>query len=142
MKQCLLRHWQGLSFVLIAALSVADAASPGPGWLPLVGPAPLRFSPALRPFTNRVVLPVPVPAPEPAPVAFQAQKAPPSRSLPPASSAPQPPAVIPAQPPVESSPPDAVVAPQLFLKYFTKSTNSAAPVSAPLDFNPPKAAES
>ena len=118
MKQCLFRHWQGLSFVLIAALSVADAASPGPGWLPLVGPAPLRFSPAPRIFTNRVVLPVPVPAPQPAPVVFQAQKAPPSRPLLPAPSAPEPPAGILAQPPAESSPPEAVVSPQMLLKYF------------------------
>jgi hypothetical protein len=140
MKQCLFRDWQGLSFVLFAALSVAAAASPGPGWLPLAGPTPLRFSPAPRPRDNRFVLPVPVPAPEPAPVVSQANKAPP------ASSAPEPPASIPragngmAQPPVESSPPDAVVSPQMLLKYFTKSTNSAVPVAAPLDFTPPKAA--
>jgi hypothetical protein len=140
MKQCLFRNWQGLSFVLIAALSVAAAASPDPGWLPRVGPVPLRFSPALRPRANQFVLPAPAPAPEPAPIVSQAEKAPP------ASSAPKPPAVIPradngmAQPPVESAPPDAVVSPQMFLKYFTKSTNSPAPAVTPLDFTPPKAA--
>jgi hypothetical protein len=141
MKQCLFRDWQGLPFVLFAVLSVAAAASPGPGWLPLVGPAPLRFSPAPRPCAKRFVLPDPVPAPEPAPVVSQVHKAPPM------SSAPEPPASIlrtnngMAQPPVESSPPDAVVSPQMLLKYFTKSTNSTAPAAAPLDFTPPKAAE-
>jgi hypothetical protein len=138
MKQCLFRDWQGLSIVLFAAVSVVATASSGPGWLPLVGPTPLRFSPAPRPCTNQFVFPVPVPAPEPAPVVSQADKAPP------ASSAPELPAAIlranngVAQPPVESSPPDAVVSPQMLLKYFTPSTNSTA--AAPLDFTPPKAA--
>jgi hypothetical protein len=140
MKQCLFRDWQGLSFALFAALSLAAAASSGPGWLPRVGPTPLRFSPAPRPCAKQFVLPVPVPAPEPAPVVSKADKAPP------ASSAPEPPAVIlqagnsMAQPPVESSPPEAVVSPQMLLKYFTKSTNGAASTAAPLDFTPSKAA--
>jgi hypothetical protein len=45
-----------------------------------------------------------------------------------------------AQPPVETSPPDPVVSPRLFLKYFTKSTNSPASGGAPQDFSPPKTA--
>jgi hypothetical protein len=46
-----------------------------------------------------------------------------------------------AQPPVESSPPEPVVSPQMLLKYFTKSTNSMAPAASPIDFNPPKSVE-
>jgi hypothetical protein len=33
-----------------------------------------------------------------------------------------------------------VVSPQMLLKYFTKSTNSAASAAVPLGFTPPKAA--
>jgi hypothetical protein len=140
MKQCLFRGWQALSVVLIAFLGVVAAASTGPGYLPRVGPVPLRFSPAPRPRLNRFVLPVPAPAPEPVPVVSQVEKAPPAHSLllPPIS--PEPPAGVLAQPPVDSSPPDTVVSPQMLLKFFSKSTNTAPSGGAPVDFNPPKTA--
>ncbi len=128
------------------ALGLAAAASPGPGYLPVAGPAPLRFFAAHWPCTNRFVLTVPAPAPEPASVVSQAAKSAPPRPLTPASTALGPPAVIPqadggkAPAPVESIPPDGVVSPQMFLKYFTKPANSAAAAAGPLDFTPPKIA--
>lgn len=143
MKECLFQNWQRLSFVFMA-VSLMAAASPGVGYLPRIGPAPLRFIASHWPCTNRFVLPVPVPAAEPAPAVSQTDKVPPS----PAASAPKsPPGVVPrtdSAPPqarAESSAPESVIPAQMFLKYFDKSTNNSAVPAAPLDFTPPKAAE-
>jgi hypothetical protein len=88
-----------------------------------------------------------VPAPEPAPAVSQAGKTPPPHPAVPASG-PAPPATAPgadngaAQLSAESAASDAVIPPQAFLKYFSKSTNSAATTNATqLDFTPPKVPE-
>jgi hypothetical protein len=138
-RECLFRDWQGLCFVCYAALSMAAAASSGPGWLPTVGPTPLRFAPALRPRPNRLALPVVATVPEPAPVVSQAPKPPPAPVvLAPLVMSPRS-DTKPAPPPVESGQPDPVVSPQMLLKYFTNPANNAAP--APPDAAPPRAAE-
>ena len=138
MKQRLFWNWRYLSLVLFASLGVAVAASSGAGYLRRVGPAPLRFSPVLPPpRACRFVLPAPVPVAEPSPIAAQIEKA--------QASAPKPSAIVSqatsgaAQPPMEPVPPDVVISPQMLLRYFNPSTNSAA-VGAPMNFNPPKAA--
>ena len=142
MKPGLSRNRQGMCCVLLAVLSVATAASTGPGYLPRVGPAPLRFLAPPRVCTKRFVLPVPVP--DPASVVPQIEKMPP---LPrPASSALELPGPMPqaesgpAQPQMETAPADAVVSPQMLLRYFTQTNNSAASVIAPMEFTPPRAA--
>ena len=127
---------------MAASLAVAAAASPGRGYLPLAGPVALRFAPAPRIHTNRFVLAAPVPAPVPAPIAVQIEKAKAAPSLaqpaPEASAALQRADSLIAQPLLEPSSPDGGVSPQMFLKYFNKSTNSPASVVAPLEFTPPK----
>ncbi|MGP8201484.1 MAG: hypothetical protein ACLQU4_18495 [Limisphaerales bacterium] len=138
-KECLFRNRHGLSFVLFATLSAVTGASTCPGWLPTVGPAPLRFSAAPRPRATVVVSPVV--APVFAPVVPKAEKASPSRV------APEPPAQLPkaatqvTPPPVETAPPEVVISPQMLLKYFAKPTNSVAPADAPPEFTPPKPVE-
>ncbi|HEX3797621.1 MAG TPA: hypothetical protein VH413_02875 [Verrucomicrobiae bacterium] len=133
--------------MLAAALNLTAVAAEGPGYLRTVGPVGLRFFPMPVPMTNQIVLPPPPPPIEPVVVPkadTNAVVVPPpveheaitneASSLPPALPEPQ-----------RS---DDVVSPQVFLKYFNKSTNgvsgtngSSATVAAPLDFTPPKAAE-
>jgi hypothetical protein len=130
MKQCLFRDWQGLSFVIFALLGAVAVASSGPAWLPAIGPAPLRFSPVPRPFICRIVLPVSVPVPEPAPVVLPVGNPAPVPRAAPSVVIPQAANTV-APPPVETPAPEPVVSPQMFLKYFTKSTNDAPSVAAP-----------
>jgi hypothetical protein len=113
-----------------------------PGYLPAVGPSPLRILPIVVPMTNVVV---------------NAEEAPPKPSAPP----PEPPAVKPVEtntvakaapvpppapaeaaptnaPPVEHSVGDQVISPQMFLQYF--NSGKVITSSKPLDFTPPQAA--
>ncbi|MGD0816558.1 MAG: hypothetical protein ABSA83_23450 [Verrucomicrobiota bacterium] len=138
MSECLFRNWLGLSFVLFAALSGATGASTCPGWLPTVGPAPLRFSAALRPRATPVLPPIVGLAPTP--LAPKAEKAPPTGVVL-ATPAQIPKAAPQVAPLVESGPPEVVVSPQMLLKYFSKPTNGVAPAEAPPEPTPPKATE-
>jgi len=144
-----LRHWAEGGAAL---LGLAFAVSASPGYLPAVGPAPLRFRPAAPPAANLVIMPLPPPDPPPS--------APPSAaSIPPPAAAAQAktnaPAAGPASAPVlltatnnpaapEAAPPgsDPKISPQMLLKYFTPSTNGVSGGTiAPLDFAPPPAAK-
>src|SRR5450631_1590322 len=68
-KRRMIRNRQHLCFTIIGTLSAAVLASADPGYLPRVGPAPLRFRVAARPATSHFALPEPEIAPEPPPVA-------------------------------------------------------------------------
>jgi hypothetical protein len=128
----------------------APASSDATGYLACVGPAPLRFCSLPRIFTNIFVLPPPSPsvaAPtnEPPPVAPNPET---SRHVPvPSASAP----ILDPQAGTNQTAnvnlpdltvPGSVVSPQMFLKYFSKSTNGSAnsTIISPLDFTPPRAA--
>ena len=139
-----LRHWAEAG----AALPVlAFAVSAGPGYLPTIGPAPLRFRAELPPAVNVVKMPLPPPAPAPA--------APPPSSTTPTAAADIPTNAAPAAAPVlltATNPPvtpEAVpasseprISPEMLLKYFTPSPNRpASGVIAPLDFAPPATAK-
>ncbi len=107
------------------------------GYLPTVGPAPLRFRPDYKAAIHIVathtaevaqpsapVLPVTVPTP----------------ILTPAVAEPTP-AVAQPVATVEPSRPDGVVSPQMLLKYFGRGTNAEATAGAPLGFTPPRQVE-
>lgn len=130
-------------FVICLALFAMSAfAHPEPnGYLASIGPSGLRFCSVPRPFTNIFVLPVIKPATnEPPTVATNSE---PSHVVPTAS------ATVPDAGTnqtqnvnvVDPGVPTNVVSPQMFLKYFSKSTNGAAnaTIITPLDFTPPRA---
>ncbi len=155
----------GLSLVCCAFVLPAHG---GGGYLPMVGPAPLRYLTPPRPSTHHYLLPVPAPepAPEPPPKLAEAKlsaaKAKPRKPAPPVAPAPTPAteeqsAVIyeaasgPPQTQPPATGPEEIISPQMFLKYFNQPTN--APVGTPrvpivtpgapalpTDFTPPKAA--
>jgi hypothetical protein len=136
---------KGFSIFLLALLGGFASAAPTIGYLPVVGPAPLRFIIAPRVLTNqfRPVLPPPEPArvfmptepiqPPPAePAVVHPQE--PARDTPAAATPLR-------ELPMEAAPADEVVSPQMFLKFFNKSINISNSVAAPVDFMPPKIAE-
>jgi hypothetical protein len=122
------------------------AAWAGAGYLPQVGPVPLRFRALPPPPTRQITEPLPPPAPPPAPVPAVSPKLP-------ALTAP---VVVPVPvtnaPAVEYNardfgavavpvPPDAMVSPQMLIKYFTLSTNGTGMSAvAPVGFTPPTVA--
>jgi hypothetical protein len=139
-----LRHWAEVG----AALPVlAFAVSAGPGYLPVVGPAPLRFRADLPPAANVVKMPLPPPEPSPA--------APTSAATAPTASADLQTNAAPAAAPVlltatntpvtsEAAPGSSEprISPEMLLRFFTPSTNRpASGVIAPLDFAPPATAK-
>lgn len=141
-----MRHWVAVGAVL-AGFAAGVAAAPG--YLPVVGPVPLRFRPAIQPETNMVRIPLPPPnlpppAPEipPAPPAATntvAQKTPPAASPP---AAPAPATVSSNQANAEGtfSPAEPLISPQMLMRYFNKSTNGASGgIMAPVNFAPPAA---
>jgi hypothetical protein len=130
----------------IATWSVAVYASSNVGYLACVGPAPLRFLGLWQPSTNHFVLPIPV-DPEPEAVIPETPKTKPLASVPPIMP---PPALAPTVTEARSGPPqqmsepmpqDGVVSPQMFLKYFSKTTNGTTSIVAPYGFTPPKAVD-
>ena len=142
-----LRHWAEGGAAL---LGLAFAVSASPGYLPAVGPAPLRFRPAAPPAANLVKMPLPPPDPPPA--------APPSAAATPSAAAgtqantaapaaaPSSATVLltatnnPAAPEAAAPGSDPRISPQMLLRYFTPSTNGpAGGIIAPLDFAPPVA---
>lgn len=146
-KQPSFRNRGGLLFAVIIFLNAVAAASSGPGYLPVVGPPPLRFARRIQSPTNHFVPPVPEPAaavaPPPAPEKLAVLPAPAPHptdaALSPTNA--QPATAAPAQLPIESPPPDgAVVSPQMLMRFFNKSTNGQTSVVAPMEFNPPRPA--
>jgi hypothetical protein len=140
-KRCLVRDWRPFAIVLAGALAVAGFAAASPGYLPCVGPAPLRFRPP-PPVINQIVLA----APEVEPVPTVASPVPfgPMPELPPAPPPTEPPAIINhvSSGIPDTTRPEEVVSPQMLLKYFNKSTNgTSSSVITPLDFTPPKSPE-
>ncbi|GEM_PF-1775612 len=133
-------------FYCAVAISTVAVASiwAAPGYLPSVGPAPLRFrAPAPPPSTNAVALPMPAnPVPDPAPLATNSAKLP---DVPASSSAPVPVVMAATNQPAAiggSSVDEPIVSPQMLLKYFAKSTNGVTTgVIAPIGFTPPRATE-
>ena len=136
----------GLVLLVILAVSPIHAADPG--YLPRIGPTPLRFRPVPLPMTNQLALPAPASdpeaEPEPEPTAPKDDKPTAAATTPAPSPAPAPAAVVNevSSGPSEPTQSDEVVSPQMLLKYFNKSTNgTSSTVIAPLDFTPPKPVE-
>ncbi len=139
-----LRHWAEAGAAL---LGLAFTVSAGPGYLPVVGPAPLRFQAGSPPSANIIKMPLPPPDPPPS-AAKSASAAPPSAADAQTNAAP---AAVPALLTVTNNPvsPEAApansepkISPEMLLKYFTPSTNRpAGGVIAPLDFTPPALAK-
>jgi len=141
------RYWAAVGAVFAGLASGVLAAS---GYLPAVGPVPLRFRPAAQPATNLVFIPLPPPdPPSPPPDASSAPPAPPAATN---TEAKQTPPVIPPSSPGPTntvasgpaSPNDAasgsapLISPQMLLRYFNRATNGAAAgIIAPVDFAPP-----
>jgi hypothetical protein len=125
--------------------------SPGPGYLPRVGPSALRFKPVVpKPDLASLLPPLamsnePAPAPE---VAVEPKPAPndtiPLETMVAVESAPSlPPAVteaIPSELPTDVLPdpnqPPADAAPQI-IRYLNRGTNQETFISVPVQFQPP-----
>lgn len=133
-----------LCFILLSTFSAAALASADTGYLPRVGPAPLRFQSVPKPATNHYLLPPREPVPEPQPVAAKSEVKPPAPAV--TASAPGETTVISSQIPASATEPDPVpgrsedvISPQMLLRYFSKSTNgTSTSIVAPIQFTPPK----
>jgi hypothetical protein len=144
-------------FSPIGGLAVALSAAAGPGYLPTVGPAPVRFETPAPPVVAPVALP-PLVFIEPRPATDTNETVAPAVPTGPvvatteAASAPVEPSILisplgPLEPAggatnSPAAPADTeVVAPQMLLKYFTRpaGTNSAGvSIFAPVGFVPPQ----
>jgi hypothetical protein len=135
-------HWAGVGAVFAG---LAFGVSAAPGYLPAVGPVALRFRPAAQPATNLIVMPLPPPdspssAPDvlSTPAASSTPSAPSAPALAAASSAATNATTGQEADPSASEP---RISPQMLLRYFGRSTNSAAGgILTPVDFAPPGAA--
>jgi len=138
-------NWRWFPLVALAASSVAVLATPFSGYLPQVGPPSLRFRAISQPVTNQFVAEIPAPEPEPEPlVTNKLDKSDITPVNLKAVSTPEPSATVneTATTTPDVTPSEEVVSPQMFLKYFSKSTNgTSATVIAPMDFTPPHAVE-
>jgi hypothetical protein len=131
-------------FTVLSILSVVALASADTGYLPRVGPAPLRFQSVPKTATNHYELPPPEPTPEPQPVATKPDVKTPTLAV--KTPATTETTVISSQIPAPAVEPDSgpgrsedVVSPQMLLRYFSKSTNgTATSIVAPIQFTPPK----
>ena len=142
-----LRHWAEAGAVF-AGLALGVSAAPG--YLPAVGPVPLRFRPTPPPAEALVQMPLPPPDPPspapdiPSPLSAAANTA--TNKTPPAASPSSVPVIAtatngPAQPDANPSGSEPRISPQMLLRYFSRSTNGAAGgMMAPVDFAPPAAA--
>ncbi|MGZ5544579.1 MAG: hypothetical protein ACXWIU_07875 [Limisphaerales bacterium] len=120
-----------IGFAVLAAISFG--AKP-PGYLPRIGPAPLRFQPPAKPLEQTVALP-PLVMCDPPPEKHEVM----------VNDA------TPVEAPVQPTPPPVVVGPaparvqadftpQMFLPFFTNhGTNQAPQVVVPFEFIPPAA---
>jgi hypothetical protein len=142
-RRCMFGNRRHHSFIAMAFVVLPAWGGIDPrGYLPTVGPAPIRFSIPLLSVAKVFIPSAPPqhPAPEPPKTAkIELAPAPPA-----AAAVPEPPAVINHVSSVvpESVAPDEVISPQMLIKYFSKSTNGvSSSVTAPMDFTPPKPAE-
>ena len=139
-------YWRKTVVVLALSLIGSAPVVAGLGYLPVVGPAALRFCAVPQRATNPPpVLVSAVKPPEPKP------EAPPPKpevketnlvSSPPPH--PVPVTVTNQVSPVASAPPgsEEIVSPQMLMQYFVRSTNGTrAGVIGPLDFSPPHATD-
>lgn len=143
-------HLRHLVPATTAFLGVAAMVWAGPGYLPTVGPVPLRFRPL--PEVPIVSTNASAQAPAPAPIAFVDLPEEPGPTNAPGDE-PSTPVVVPtgspytaeAQSPASSepsAPPEPVVSPEMLVKYFAQpapTTNSATTVGASpqAGFTPP-----
>jgi hypothetical protein len=133
------RHVKKIGPLIAAYAGALISSWAGMAYLPAIGPAPLRFLPALKPFTQSVP-PLPAAAQPAPPPGEKAEK--PSGPVAPSQPINVSPATGPTDTGAEPAPADGVISPQMLLKYFNKPTNSNAPnVKAPLDFIPPRTGE-
>jgi hypothetical protein len=138
-----LRHWAEAGTAL---LGLAFAVSAGPGYLPVVGPAPLRFQAGSPPSANLVKMPLPPPDP-PSSAAKSTSAAPPSAADAQTNVAPATAVLLtatnnPVAPEAAPASSEPKISPEMLLKFFTPSTNGpAGGVIAPLDFTPPAMAK-
>jgi hypothetical protein len=127
--------------VFAACMAVLVSSLADSAYLPTIGPAPLRFRPALIPITSVVAPIVAVPAPPAVPLPTNE----PVKTLAPtATLIPQDQAFLTDQIDfiTDSASSDKVISRQMLLKYFTGLTNgNAAGFGAPIDFIPPSAME-
>jgi hypothetical protein len=132
-------------FSVLPALSLGMASVFGSGdpcYLPVVGPAALRFQAAVMATTHPAIL-APPEITEPESVLIRPETLNPlstvTNEVMAAAESPAP--VIPYHPiPAEPSPPGEVISPQMLLKYFAKSTNGAGARVVgpmPMNFTPP-----
>ena len=137
----------------VCALAAAMCATAGPGYLPLVGPPPLRFeAPPPRAAEPFILSPLAFVEPRPAvPLVEPLTSITPTPSLDTNITAPPPPSpnLTTPLPGAEPTPANAIVAapsfieplgPQLFMKYFTgrHGTNSTGiSIYSPVGFVPP-----
>ncbi len=140
------RHWAAVGAVFAGLASGVLAT---PGYLPVVGPVPLRYRPATQPATNLVYIPLPPPDPPSTPDIPHAPLAPPvaadTETRKTASAAPAPSAALtnavssdPAGQNGTSSASAPLISPQMLLRYFNRPTNGGAGgIIAPVDFAPP-----
>jgi hypothetical protein len=131
-------------------LGLAFGVSANPGYLPVVGPAALRFRPVAQSANNLVRMPLP-PTDPPPPAPPSTPSTPPAAAVteaktPPPAAAPSsaPVLLAPANSPVEPdttpSASEPKISPQMLLRYFNRSTNgTTSGVIAPVDFAPPAA---
>ena len=123
----------------------AYGVSASSGYLPTVGPVPIRFRAVAPPVTNLMKMPLPAPE-SPAPVApapAVVAPAPAVQPVPVVQVAPKTNSVaVDTQPEPEPIYPNSQprVSAQMLLKYFNHSTNGPGTgIIAPLDFAPPAA---
>jgi len=143
-----LRHWAEAGAVF-AGLALGVSAAPG--YLPAVGPVPLRFRPAAPPAAALVQMPLPPPDVTPSapdiPTPLSAAAVTGAKQTPPAATPSSVPVNLtatngPAGPDAASSGSVPPISPQMLLHYFNRSTNgTAAGIMAPVDFAPPGAAK-
>jgi len=114
------------------------------GYLPSVGPVPLRIRVPETPSTNLVHMPLPPVEPEPVITATPSEQIAAAKPAPPPRpAAPSPNTNAPVQTEPLGTPPtaDPLISPQMLLKYFSHTTNGpASGVVAPMDFTPPASA--
>ena len=134
-------NWRHSALFVLTLLGASVFGSANPGYLPVVGPAPVRFRAVFAPATNFAVLPPPVIA-ESEPVLVKPDTLNPLNTTtnvqPPAAEEAPPANALPYSP-MENSAPGEVISPQMLLKYFTKNTNhSGASLIGPMNFTPPQ----
>jgi hypothetical protein len=134
-RRCL--NWRAKCIAVGASLGVATAAMAFPGYLAVVGPVPLRFYTVAKPAVKPAAFVLPAPKPEPAPAVVLPAVKPTVAPAPVPTPAPTTAAVLPVPEPVPAQPvfppagPPEVISPQMFLQFFSHSTNGTGSVAMP-----------